>query len=404
MRHIESCSSKECIINLSDVPDGERFIKVVQHPIYSSTLRSYDKPSESKAEEVVQQFFTNSSVSEIDSKFNKQVMKDLASLAKTSTGYEVLDRIAKTKKKLFIIKCDDGEHSQFISGFSYLTLLPEEKYYYISINKDGEKIIQEGPNYVTLLHELVHAMTFFEDAAAHRIAYKNISTLDSCLTSVNEQGTIASVHEIGITSEAPIKILSKNNEGKSVVSTILNSPSENKLLLELGLPPRVTHWGFASYPPTLAEIVKLELINDFKEKLSNNILDKNLHFVLIKQQKISLSAHAIHFGSVKMFNLLLESGMPLNIEDDIGGVIHSAISKDRFELAQFLITEKGVDVDLKNKEGETVYHRLQQKDPSILSCKHRGPLIDKLKKEIEARSKCHFKLPLNGLLKDNQTI
>lgn len=392
---VKSSCSNDSILDLSEVPDGRRFSKVVQHPLYSLILKASDKPTESKVEDVFKRFFTKVTVSSTDTKFYEQTMKLFTSIAHTSTGCEILDRIAKTGKRLFVNIAGNGFDDGFLSAFSYLAINPYQKYYYITVNESGDNEIQEAPTFVVLFHELVHALGFFENKKEHILRQSNCATLDSCLSNQEEERTIGSIQSIDENADVPFKIITRDLEGERVYTTISNSPSENKLLLELGLPPRITHHGLVDYPATLSEMAKFDLVHDFKEMIQKNSFKTEDYFFTFNGLKLSLLSVAAGFGSMKMFECLLSSGMPIDIEDDYGSIVHAAIRKDRYEMALQFITERGIDVDVKNKNGETAYTLLQQKPLIQRFSKYTGPLIEQIEQAIEERSNIRFKVPLD---------
>ena len=83
--------------------------------------------------------------------------------------------------------------------------------------------------------------------------------------------------------------------------------------------------------------------------------------------------------------LLLELGLPPRIS-------HKCFCNDHYAFA-FEVIAKGIDVDLKNNQEQTVYSVLQKKTARFCSIK--GPLIKKIKMAIEERSQLRFKLPLD---------
>ncbi|CAG2205353.1 unnamed protein product [Mytilus edulis] len=66
--------------------------------------------------------------------------------------------------------------------------------------------------------------------------------------------------------------------------------------------------------------------------------------------------HAVHIRNSDMFNLLIDNGFDINLQDNDGSTaLHHAVHKRNLEMYDWLIW-KGIDMDLQNKDGSTALH------------------------------------------------
>lgn len=380
---VSSWLEKDCELDLSNVQDGERFCRVVNHPKYAYLLKTTDKPTKAKIKSVAAALFKSISFKDQDRTFRKQFRESITFLASTATGCEVLERIAKTKKRLTISECSSLKDSEFDSADDTLKISLNEKYYYIATNSSGEKIIQQGPAASALLHELIHVMGSFENEEQVNERKNDTDCLDFAMSDCEEFWTIASMRNISTSAAAPLKITALNANNERITFGVFNTPSENKLLLELGLPLRAAHKSFREYPPTRSEAIGLGLYPYFREKALADSLQNNQHFEVINGHRLSLLSVAASFGNKKFFQLLTDYGVPLNVQDDFGGALNTAVLFAQYEFAYELVTVMNVDLNLKNKHGQDVHSILLKKHPDKLN--NKNPFFNKLVEAIEEK-------------------
>lgn len=192
-----------------------------------------------------------------------QTVKDqLYKIACTGPGMELFQRLNKVLDQAPALKITNKEKvSKHSSIRQEIIYDPNNIRYYVSRNSAGEIILVRKPPEVTLAHECIHALHYFEDKKAH-YDRRNAKPVMIDMTNAEEQLTITG---LGNAIPAPQIQGSKIKANATIVDRVC----ENSFLFAFGLPPRISHVGTQGRY-TFNEIVNVNAIGTLKEILASN--------------------------------------------------------------------------------------------------------------------------------------
>lgn len=214
-----------------------------------------------------------------------------------------------------------------------------EKLFY---SKDNLK-----PVFLTLAHELIHALHYFEEGPelwTKKANSKNI--IDPELDNLEEQETI-----IGEEEEATL--------------------CENVFLFRFGYPLRVNHRGLLlkkEDPMTASEYVVYGALTNLKEMILSNpsLLNLPQRVTDYKEGKLTPLNAAILFNQMEIVDYLLQAGVDVNAQDESGRTaLHMAVKAKRPDLVKALL-EKGANAQLKDRTKLTALElALKERDDEL---------------------------------------
>ena len=314
-------------------------IKLIRSKTYINNIRDFlpeKSQSKSTTSEKAYKIFDKilNSPNFIFDKSDEKIIDPIRTLITIRPGRTLFKHLLKADKPLTIVL-----DSKKVSGFSYsqtattITLNDSKVHYYISVNSDGEKFFFPAPLFITLAHELVHALHYFEEGREFVIEKsKNKNILDPDLDNLEEQETT-----IGKEGEATL--------------------CENVFRFHFGYPLRINHRGIllnkgntitastCAMKGTLATLKELLLSNPSLLNYPQQCEDTD---IWVTPLNASLAEN-----QVEISDYLLQVGVDVDAKDDFfGTALHTAVITKQPDWVKVLL-EKGATRDVKDPRGFT---------------------------------------------------
>jgi ankyrin repeat protein len=321
--------------------------KLITSEAYINAIRNFlpEKPnSKTPPAEKSKKIFENiiNSSNFIFDESDKRITDYITTLLTIRPGRTLFKRLLKTNQSLMIV-FDAKEESGFrycnrcrnATLISTITLNDDSNVsHYVSVNSNGEKFFTPAYKLITLAHELIHALHFFEEGPEFVAEKANKPILDPDLDNGEEEETI-----IGKEKEAIL--------------------CENVFRFHFGYPLRVNHRGLKLNKEdsfTISECASHGTLANLKEMLSSNpsLLNLPHRADAKKKNKTPLNA-ALWARQEEVSDYLLQAGADINARDDcLGTALHVAARSRRPGLVKVLL-EQGADFNVKNPSGLTAF-------------------------------------------------
>ena len=289
-------------------------------------------------------------------------------------GLDLFARIIKANKEIII---NDGISSKYNYASNSLSINFNERYFYVSLNSEGKRILTEAPNYIVLAHELIHAVHWFEGKETTNKSSGNSFLIDPTMDDEEEQLTITGLSLID-PDGAISAIVRSTNELACFHFGIADLCCENSFLAALGLPLRIDHNGPLSSPPTFIDLMRVGATATLEEECMKDptiidSIDENKD----RNIKMSLLSAAAYYSREDQLNYLLSQGANVNQADEIGGPILAAIKSDHIELAICLVESGKFNPFLRDRDGNDALDYMHLHARWRFSSRHK-PLKEKL--------------------------
>jgi hypothetical protein len=306
-------------------------LKLVTSETYVNNIRNFlpEKPnSKTPASEKSKKVFDKiiNSPNFIFDKSDKKLTDYITTLLSIRPGRTLFKRLLKADKPLTIL-LDSTKGSCFKPDESTV-FINDSEVDCICTNPNGEKILH-GNASISLAHELVHVLHYFEDSEfTTKLKSRNI--IDPEFDYLEEQETI-----IGKEKEAVL--------------------CENVFRFHFGYPLRINHRGATSF--TASDCAGQGYLGSLKEMLLANpsLLNLPQPFTTIcsSGEATPLNA-AISGGQQEIVAYLFEIGVDVHARDErFGTALHTAAIFNPSWIPELI--KKGIDPNAKNPEGFTAF-------------------------------------------------
>lgn len=322
-------------------------IKLITSEAYIDTIRNFlpeklnsKTPATEKSKKVFDQVINSPNF--IFDKSDDRITDYITTLLTIRPGRTLFKRLLKTNQSLMIV-FDAKEESGFrycnrfrnATLISTITLNDDSNVsHYVSVNSNGEKFFTPAYKLITLAHELIHALHFFEEGPEFVAEKANKNILDPDLDNGEEEETI----------------IGKEGEG---------TLCENVFRFHFGYPLRVNHSGLKLKKEdsfTISECASHGTLANLKEMLLSNpsLLNLPHRADAKKKNKTPLNA-ALWARQEAVSDYLLQVGADINARDEcLGTALHVAARSKRLGLVKVLL-EQGADFNVKNPSGLTAF-------------------------------------------------
>lgn len=269
--------------------------------------------------------------------FQKMALKHIATLLTRPAGRLLIGSICSLKRKT-IIQSASTSATRMYKDDSRIHVLMNftEKTYPVCVDPAKRIVFKENPPFLTLAHELIHALHFdwkknAKTEEESKLDFRSASP-DPSYTNLNEQLTIS-----GLADEEDLL-------------------SENLIRCEFNMLPRKGHLSsdFPSFTPD--DQASIDVPNERGiTRLENavNLEAWNEIEVLLKAGADPASgfAAAVLDGSTEMIEFMVGLGADVNAPDLMGNsALHTAAEHNRLEVIPCLI-ENGAKIRLQNERG-----------------------------------------------------
>jgi ankyrin repeat protein len=309
-------------------------LKLVTSEAYVNNIRNFlpekqnsKTPVSEKSKKVFDKIINSPNF--IFDKSDKKITDYITTLLSIRPGRTLFKRLLKADKPLTIV-LDSEEDSCFSSKKSTVILNDSKVSYHVSVNPDGEKIFIPSHPFITLAHELIHALHYFEDQYVWYTKTTSKDIIDPDLDDLEEQETI----------------IGKKEEGTFC---------ENVFLFHFGYPLRINHRGLAlngEDTVTASGCASLGTLGSLKEMLSSNPSLLNLPQLVKGTLEMTPLNAAIWAHQYETTEYLMNVGVDVNARDKyFGTALHAAAITNSIWITTLL--GKGVDPNVKNPKGFT---------------------------------------------------
>lgn len=332
----------------------------------------------------------------------KLIKKDIKSLMTRKTGRAIFDFLLNSKitQKITILneKNGDSTHASIGPGNANICLNygSDSDLYVVKMDpKTGKKVNVFEPTFLTLGHELIHAIhliqlgmkTFNEQSKQPpTTSLQGTSTVEKMLHNMEEQTTILGLRKNIEFKQSSESASTASEDAEWADYEVLNYDdlNENSLLTQFGLLPRISHEGLPvrKKPADLTDKTSIHFQNYVAGLIQTeniaelgNILEQGFdinQFISFDKRypkvKASLLEQAIRFKKNKVVDFLIKKNASLLLEDANGGnCCFWALEANELDLLDQLVTH-GADPHHVDAEGNNLAHlAAKNKENSFLS-------------------------------------
>jgi ankyrin repeat protein len=316
-------------------------IKLITSETYIDNIRNFlpeklnsKTPSLEKSKKILNQVINSPNF--VFDRNNKSITDSIIILINTRPGRTLFKRLLKCNKPLKI-EFNSNKKSRFTYSertISTITINDSiRNQYHISVNPDGEKIFSPKNACISLVHELIHALHYFEEGPKFVVEKMTKNILDPDFDDLEEEETIM---------------------GKAGEATLC----ENLFRFLFGYPLRINHRGLtltSEYTFTVSECATFGVLGSLKEVLSSDPSLLNLSQRRTGSKAIfemtPLNA-ALKADQVEIVNYLFQVGADVNAQDESWGTALHVAALTNPDWVKVLL-EKDAAPNLQNPKGFT---------------------------------------------------
>ncbi len=270
-------------------------------------------------------------------RYNENITNSIRTLVTIRPGRSLFKRLLKADQPLTIVFDPQKEPvcNYDRQAKAPTVTLNSKVFHHISVTSNGEKIFSPAPDFLILVHELIHALHYFEEGPTFvekKVTFGRIP--DPAWDDLEELETIM---------------------GKIGTMTLC----ENVFRYHFGHPLRINHLGISlneEETPTVSTCAMRGILGSLKELLLSKPSLLNLPQFCSNtsiQEPITPLNASISAYHQEITDYLFQLGVDVNVWDShYGTALHVAILTNQLDLSLVLL-EKGADIKVKNPQGYT---------------------------------------------------